>query len=120
LIRIGQVTIGIDTVLLLFFSQTYINLFGLIFIGLGCAPIYPSMLHETPVRFGKSNSSKLMGIQMASAYVGTTLVPPTLGVIMGKFGVNLYPVFILLLVIIMFISCEKTNKVVSRRNENVK
>lgn len=120
LIRGGQVIIGIGAILLIIFNQTYINLLGLIFIGLGCAPIYPSMLHETPVRFGKNNSSKLMGIQMAFAYIGTTLVPPTLGLLMGKFGVNLYPVFILIILIVMFVSSEKTNKIVFRGSENGK
>lgn len=120
LIRSGQVIIGVGAILLLVFNQTYINLLGLILIGLGCAPIYPSMLHETPVRFGKNNSSKLMGIQMAFAYIGTTLVPPTLGLLMGTFGVNLYPVFILIILIVMFVSSERTNKMVLRRINNVK
>lgn len=112
LIRAGQIIIGIGAILLLVFDKPYINLFGLIFIGMGCAPIYPSMLHETPVRFGKSNSSRLMGIQMASAYIGTTLVPPVLGLIFGKIGMGLYPIFILILMIIMFISSEKINNIV--------
>lgn len=120
LIRGGQVIIGLGAILLLTFNQTYINLLGLILIGLGCAPIYPSMLHETPVRFGKNNSSKLMGVQMAFAYIGTTLLPPTLGLVMGKFGVNLYPVFILIILIVMFVSSERTNKIVSRRFGNGK
>jgi len=112
LIRAGQIIIGIGAILLLIFDKPYINLLGLIFIGMGCAPIYPSMLHETPVRFGKNNSSRLMGIQMAFAYIGTTLVPPVLGLVFGKIGMGLYPVFILILMIIMFISSEKINNIV--------
>lgn len=114
LIRWGQFIIGIGAILLLIFNQTHINLLGLILIGMGCAPIYPSMLHETPVRFGKSNSSKLMGIQMAFAYIGTTLVPPTLGLIMGSYGIQLYPVFILVLLVVMVVSSEKVNLTVKR------
>jgi fucose permease len=115
LIRGGQFIIGIGAVLLLIFNQTYVNLLGLILIGIGCAPIYPSMLHETPVRFGKNNSSKLMGVQMAFAYIGTTTVPPTLGLLSGKVGIQFYPVFILVILIVMFVSSEKVNKIVARR-----
>jgi fucose permease len=115
LIRGGQFIIGIGAVLLLIFNQTYVNLFGLILIGMGCAPIYPSMLHETPVRFGKNNSSKLMGVQMAFAYIGTTTVPPALGLLSGRLGIQFYPVFILVILIVMFVSSEKVNKIVSRR-----
>ncbi|MDF2700342.1 MAG: major facilitator superfamily 1 [Haloplasmataceae bacterium] len=116
LIRAGQFIICIGVILLLIFNKTYVNLLGLILIGMGCAPIYPSMLHETPVRFGKENSSKLMGIQMAFAYIGTTLIPPTLGLILGAFGLQLYPVFILVLLIVMTASSEKINLIVSKRN----
>lgn len=112
LIRAGQFIIGIGAMILLILPYTYANLLGLIFIGMGCAPIYPSMLHETPVRFGKENSSRLMGLQMAFAYIGTTLVPPLVGVIMGKFGVGLYPIFILILLIAMFLSSERVNRIV--------
>jgi fucose permease len=115
LIRGGQFIIGIGAVLLLIFNQTYINQLGLILIGMGCAPIYPSMLHETPVRFGKNNSGKLMGLQMAFAYIGTTTVPPVLGLIMGKFGIQFYPIFILALLIIMFVSSEKINRIALKK-----
>jgi len=115
LIRGGQFIIGIGTLLLLFFNQTYINLAGLVLVGMGCAPIYPSMLHETPVRFGKNNSSRLMGIQMAFAYMGSTLMPPLLGLIMDALGIGLYPVFILALLIVMSISSEKVNRLMTRR-----
>jgi fucose permease len=115
LIRVGQIIIGLGACFLLILHQSYMNLIGLILIGMGCAPIYPSMLHETPVRFGKNNSIRLMGIQMAFAYIGTTLVPPTLGLIMGKFGLHLYPIFIILLLAVMYISSERVLKVVKGR-----
>ncbi|SET63896.1 MFS transporter [Lacrimispora sphenoides] len=115
LIRGGQFIIGIGAVLLLISNQTYVNLLGLILIGMGCAPIYPSMLHETPVRFGKNNSSKLMGVQMAFAYIGTMLVPPAIGVFSSVVGIQFYPIFILVLLITMFVSSEKINKIAARR-----
>jgi fucose permease len=115
LIRCGQFIIGIGAVLLLIFNQSYISFVALILIGMGCAPIYPSMLHETPVRFGKNNSGRLMGIQMAFAYIGGTLIPPTLGLIMGALGIQLYPVFILILLVAMFVTSERVQKIVMRR-----
>ena len=115
LIRCGQFIIGIGAVLLLISNQTYVNLLGLILIGMGCAPIYPSMLHETPARFGKNNSSKLMGVQMAFAYIGTMLVPPAIGVLSSVVGIQFYPIFIMVLLITMFVSSEKINKIVARR-----
>ncbi len=114
LIRGGQFIIGIGAVLLLISNQ-YFNLLGLIMIGMGCAPIYPSMLHETPARFGKNNSSKLMGVQMAFAYIGTMLVPPAIGVLSSVVGIQFYPIFIMVLLITMFVSSEKINKIVARR-----
>lgn len=112
LIRCGQLLIALGAALLLIFNQSYVSLIALILIGMGCAPIYPSMLHETPVRFGKNNSSRLMGVQMASAYTGTTLVPPVLGLIMGALGIRLYPVFILILLVVMFVCNERVEKIV--------
>ncbi len=115
LIRSGQSIIGIGAILLLISNQTYVNLLGLILIGMGCAPIFPSMLHETPVRFGKNNSSKLMGVQMAFAYTGAMLVPPVIGVLSSVVGIQFYPIFIIVLLIVMIVGSEKINKIVARR-----
>lgn len=115
LIRSGQSIIGIGAILLLVSNQTYVNLLGLILIGMGCAPIFPSMLHETPVRFGKNNSSKLMGVQMAFAYTGAMLVPPAIGVLSSVVGIQFYPIFIIVLLIVMIVGSEKINKIVARR-----
>jgi len=92
-----------------------LRLIGLILVGLGCAPIYPSMLHETPVRFGRENSSSLMGIQMAFAYIGTTLVPPAFGVFSDFVGIQYYPMFLLLLLVLMFFGNEKIHQIAMRR-----
>lgn len=109
LIRIGQILIGAGAILL-FFVSGWGNMVGLLFIGAGCAPIYPSMLHETPHRFGKENSSRLMGIQMASAYVGTTLVPPVVGLISSQVSLSVYPMAIIILTLLMVVSSEIVNK----------
>ncbi|WFA07767.1 MFS transporter [Tissierella sp. Yu-01] len=118
LIRIGQSLI-LSGVIMLFFVSGWGNLIAILFIGLGCAPIYPSMLHETPNRFGKENSSALMGIQMASAYIGTTFVPPIVGLVSDKISLKIYPLALLILTIVMVISSEIINKKGSYIEESI-
>lgn len=68
---------------------------GLILIGIGCAPIYPSMLHDTPNRFGQAASQSIMGFQMACAYIGSTVAPPILGLLASRFNMIIFPFFCL-------------------------
>ncbi len=114
LIRAGQAIAIIGTVLLLLPLPIGFSLAGFIFIGLGCAPIFPSMLHETPYRFGKANSQKIMGLQMAFAYVGSAFLPPVLGFIAGKTSIMILPYFLLAFTLIMFVSTELINLVVAK------
>ncbi|MGL4524131.1 MAG: MFS transporter [Spirochaetia bacterium] len=88
---LGFVCVGL---VLLFLPNDYFLLAGLIILGLGCAPIYPSLLHATPENFGSDKSSVLMGIQMACAYTGATFMPPLFGFLGEKIGLGLYPVFL--------------------------
>ena len=92
--------------LLLSFSQA-VSLAGLVMIGLGCAPIYPSMLHATPHHFGAGRSQAIMGVQMACAYVGTCLMPPLFGLIASHVSIVLFPVFLLLILVLMVFTHEK-------------
>lgn len=107
IIRIGQTICIIGAILLVLPITSVFKLIGLIFIGLGCAPIYPAMLHETPNRFGKELSQHLMGIQMATAYVGSTLIPPLFGALSKVLGLQMLPYFLLIFLIIMLVSSEK-------------
>jgi len=115
LVRGGQamILLGIG---LLFLPLPILSLAGLMIIGLGCAPIYPTLLHETPRRFGAENSASLMGIQMATAYVGLTLMPPLLGLTVDRFGLQLYPFGLLLLALLLTIGTERLNKVLAEQN----
>ena len=72
-------------------------------IGLGCAPIYPNLLHETPNTFGKENSQAIMGIQMASAYVGTTFMPPLFGMVASWVGYGLLPLYLSVFLVLMVV-----------------
>ena len=87
---------------------------ALIIIGFGCAPIYPSIIHSTPTNFGSENSHSIMGIQMATAYVGSTFMPPVFGFLAAKITISLYPVYLLAFVILMFIMAERMNKIHKR------
>src|SRR5690606_40412113 len=91
------------------------SLIGFVLIGLGLAPIYPGLLHETPSRFGRENSAKLMGYQMAVAYTGTTLLPPTFGLIATQTSLTLFPFVVLALLIFMLLSAEKVNLILSQQ-----
>ena len=83
---------------------------GLLCLGLGCAPIYPSLLHETPSNFGIALSQAVMGLLMACAYVGTTLLAPVFGLIAPHVSIRLFPAYLLLMLVIMTASCEVLNR----------
>nr|WP_251035688.1 MFS transporter [Paenibacillus sp. ISL-20] len=118
LIRAGQVTAIAGAVLLLLPLHSYLSLIGLIVIGLGLAPIFPCLLHETPARFGKAQSSRIMGYQMAVAYTGTTILPPLFGIVAAQISIGLLPVVILLFALIMLVSSEKVNRILSQSRKN--
>ena len=74
---------------------------GLLLVGLGCAPIYPSIIHATPSHFGASRSQAIIGVQMASAYIGNCLMPPLFGVIANYTTIALFPYYLLAILILM-------------------
>ncbi len=111
MIRVGAVGMLIGIVMVILpIKINSLALIGLVTIGLGSSPIYPCIIHSTPDNFGKENSQSLVGIQMASAYVGSTFMPPVFGVLAQYITVRLYPVFLLVFVAIVFIATEKLNK----------
>lgn len=115
LILAGQLTAITGGLILLFPLPVTFLLPGFILIGLGLAPIYPGLLHETPTRFGKENSSKLMGYQMAVAYTGTTLLPPIFGVIASQASIHFFPIAIIVFLLFMLFSSEQVNCTLKKR-----
>ena len=101
MIRLGQGVILAGIVTLLLPLGELVALTGLILIGLGCAPIYPCAIHSTPIHFGADKSQAIIGVQMASAYVGTCLMPPLFGLIADHIHVGLFPVYLLLILVLM-------------------
>ena len=112
LVFLGQGVIGLGLLLLFLpFSATIIP--GFLLIGLGCAPIFPSLLHETPVNFGEKHSQSIMGMQMASAYVGITLMPFLFGKIATFTGQGFLLVFLGVFLILIFGMTRQMNKKVA-------
>nr|WP_207718171.1 MFS transporter [Clostridium saccharoperbutylacetonicum] len=110
MIRLGQGIIAIGIIVMFLPMNENVSLVGLILIGLGCAPIYPCIIHSTPAHFGEDKSQAIIGVQMASAYVGTCLMPPIFGLIAGYINVGLFPVYLLLILVIMIVMSELLTK----------
>ena len=115
LIHFGQGIIAIGIILLFIPSADILALIGFIIIGLGCAPIYPCIIHSTPYHFGVENSGAIIGIQMASAYIGSTFMPPLFGLLGSALGFWIMPFYLLLFVSMMLIMVEATFRICGRK-----
>lgn len=106
MIRLGQVLIAIGIAAMLLPATEIFTLIGLVLIGLGCAPIYPCIIHSTPDHFGADKSQAIIGVQMASAYVGSCLMPTLFGLIANHITVALLPVYLLTVLVLMIVMHE--------------
>ncbi len=102
MIRLGIGIAAAGIVVLLIPGPSIVSLAGLILIGLGCAPIYPSVIHSTPARFGEDKSQAVIGMEMACAYIGTLAMPPLFGLIANHISVSLLPFYLLVILALMF------------------
>ena len=114
MIYLGQGIILIGIIIMCLPLGHQVSLIGLVTIGLGCAPIYPCIIHSTPSNFGKDKSQAIIGVQMASAYVGNLLMPPLFGIIANHISVIVFPIYLLLILIVMIVMHIKLNKSVSK------
>ncbi len=98
--------LGLCLVSLLLFLSPNANVagFALVLLGLGSAPIFPSMIHETPRRFGFGSSQAIIGMQMATAYVGNMVMPPVVGALASTVGLIWLPVLQAVLIVGMMLS----------------
>lgn len=111
LIRYGLITAFSGVLLLLLpLPRTLIG-GGLILIGLGLAPVFPSMIHETPNRFGKDLSQKIIGYQMGFAYIGSAIIPPLLGCLFQNLSLSLLPLTLLIMIVSLIVTSELLNRV---------
>ena len=117
MIRLGQGVILSGIALLLLPLGSASSLLGLILVGLGCAPIYPSIIHSTPGNFGADKSQAMIGVQMASAYAGTCIMPPVFGFLAAHISVSLFSVYLLAILVLMAVMYEKMLSKVSVKNK---
>ena len=96
-------------------SYPLVSIIGFVVIGFGCAPIYPSIIHSTLNNFGAENSGAIIGIQMASAYVGSTFIPPLFGLFGNHIGFKILPVYLIVFVALMITMLELTFKVTAKK-----
>ena len=115
MIRLGQALIAAGVVLVLAPLGQGTLFAGLITVGLGCAPIYPSIIHETPVNFGRDVSMSMTGLQMATAYVGSCLMPPLFGLLAQYVTPTLYPWFLAVILALMFVMAESLHRRTAHR-----
>lgn len=110
MIHLGEALIAAGIIMMLLPFGKSLLWIGFVVIGMGCAPIYPSMLHQTPVNFGEEYSQSIMGIQMACAYIGSTFMPPVFGALASCINYIIMPFYIGGLLILMAIMVEILNK----------
>ena len=107
MIRMGQCILAAGVLALLLPGPQILALSGLVLVGLGCAPIYPSIIHSTPEHFGADRSQAVIGIQMASAYLGNLAMPPLFGLLANNITPALFPFYLLALLVLMVFMHEQ-------------
>ena len=115
MIRIGQGVLAVGVALLIFSTGKYAAAVAMVLIGLGCAPIYPSVIHSTPANFGEENSQALVGVQMASAYTGSLTMVPLFGLVARHLSVSLFGFYLLVILLLMVFMNEKLNCISVKR-----
>ena len=115
LIRIGSSVALVGVVcIVLPVTAHWLSLCGLVVFGLGCAPIYPAIIHSTPNNFGKKNSQAIVGFQMACAYTGSTFIPPLFGLVASK-AMVLFPYIMAVCFVAVVLLHERVNRIIDKR-----
>lgn len=110
MIRLGEGIIVLGALTMLLPLGNLAAMAGLTLMGLGCAPIYPCIIHSTPEHFGEENSQALIGVQMASAYVGICCMPPLFGILANHISAGLLPWYVGAINVLMIVMCERLNR----------
>ncbi|ERL65873.1 MFS transporter [Schleiferilactobacillus shenzhenensis] len=111
----GGIGIALGGILLILLPlPTVAALIGLIITGLGCAPVFPAIIHATPANFGANRSQAVIGVQMAAAYLGTTFMPPLFGWLAGQLSMQLFPLYLVVFAVILFAATERLTRAVDR------
>ena len=106
MIRLGSLLMVVGLVLMILNLGNIISFIGICLLGLGCAPIYPSIIHSIPTYFGKDKSQAIIGVQMAFAYLGVVLAPSLFGIIVEYVGIYWLSIYLLFFTILMIVLHE--------------
>ena len=117
MVRLGQGLIGCGVIILFLPLGATASLVGFVVIGLGCAPIYPCIIHSTPAHFGADRSQAIIGVQMACAYVGTCLMPPLFGLLAQHISVSLLPAYLLVILVLMAVMHESLIRKIAKTKQ---
>ena len=101
MVRVGQALLALGCIFMMIPAGSTLSGIGLVVCGLGCAPIYPCVIHSTPAYFGEDKSQAIVGMQMACAYVGSMCMPPLFGLIAQHVSVNLFPFYLVVFLALM-------------------
>lgn len=110
MIKSGFAIIAMGIIIIVLPFANIFTFFGFIIIGLGCAPIYPSIIHSTPTNFGAEESQAIIGVEMASAYIGAALMPPIFGLIANYITISLLPIYLIILLVLMSVTYKSLLK----------
>ena len=116
-VRMGQILIACGVVIMFLPLGAVVSLAGFVMVGLGCAPVYPCLIHATPTHFGADKSQAIIGIQMAFAYIGNTLMPPLFGLIVEHITVSLLPLYLHVILALMIVMHERLIRKVANKEE---
>ena len=110
MVRLGIAVMVVGLVMIALPVPVMVSVAGIAVFGMGAAPVYPSIIHSTPIHFGKEKSQAIVGVQMASAYCGSTLAPPLFGLVAQYIHIGLYPYYMALFLVVMLLMTERINK----------
>ena len=111
MIRLGQSIIAVGVLAIIIPLGKEVAMAGIVMVGLGCAPIYPCVIHSTPEHFGADKSQAIIGVQMACAYIGSCFMPPLFGIIANNISAGLFAPYLAVILVLMVCSMEKLNKI---------
>lgn len=111
LVRIGLCMIVLGILFIMAPTVDFILMCGFFMIGLGCAPVFPSLIHDTPENFGSDVSQSMIGLQMACAYIGTTAMPPLFGLVGQYISMSLLPFYLIIITVVMISMVERLNRI---------
>lgn len=114
-IRAGMILAIVGALLLVAHVHSTVTLLGIVLVGIGFAPVYPSLIHETPARFGKRASAKIMSLQMVGSAAGASIIPPLIGLFSNQFSLMAFAVIVPLVLIMQLITSEYINKLVAKQ-----